>query len=83
MAQATAEMIVARGGRVAILDRPASVGQAVADELKGTFHPCDIYQVPWSHRAARRTAWHVGVVPEDPAVTMPDGTDPSGCRRSG
>jgi NAD(P)-dependent dehydrogenase (short-subunit alcohol dehydrogenase family) len=42
MARATAELIVARGGRVAILDRPASAGEAVAGELGGTFHPCDV-----------------------------------------
>ncbi|ONH24193.1 SDR family oxidoreductase [Pseudofrankia asymbiotica] len=42
MARATAELVVARGGRVAILDRPASAGQEVADELKGTFHACDV-----------------------------------------
>jgi NAD(P)-dependent dehydrogenase (short-subunit alcohol dehydrogenase family) len=42
MARATAERLVARGGRVAILDRAASDGQAVADELTGTFHPCDV-----------------------------------------
>ncbi|OAA27826.1 short chain dehydrogenase [Frankia sp. EI5c] len=42
MAKATAELIVARGGKVAILDRTVSEGQQVADELSGTFHPCDV-----------------------------------------
>ena len=42
MAKATAELIVARGGKVAILDLPTSEGAAVAKELGGTFHPCDV-----------------------------------------
>ncbi|KPM55909.1 3-hydroxy-2-methylbutyryl-CoA dehydrogenase [Frankia sp. CcI49] len=42
MARATAELIGARGGRVAILDRAASDGEAVAAGLNGTFHPCDV-----------------------------------------
>ena len=42
MARATAELIVARGGRVAILDLATSDGKAVADSLGGTFHACDV-----------------------------------------
>jgi NAD(P)-dependent dehydrogenase (short-subunit alcohol dehydrogenase family) len=44
MARATAQAIVDRGGRVAILDLPTSAGAAVAAEMgKDTsFHPCDI-----------------------------------------
>jgi NAD(P)-dependent dehydrogenase (short-subunit alcohol dehydrogenase family) len=42
MAKATAESIVARGGKVAILDLAKSNGQAVADELGGTFHAVDV-----------------------------------------
>ncbi|MBL7501169.1 SDR family oxidoreductase [Frankia sp. CNm7] len=42
MAKATAELVVARGGKVAILDLPTSAGQAVADELGGTFHAIDV-----------------------------------------
>ena len=42
MARATAERIAAAGGSVAILDRPASDGQAVADAIGGSFHPCDV-----------------------------------------
>ncbi len=44
MARATAEDLVAKGGKVAILDLPGSAGDAVAKELgKGTtFHPCDV-----------------------------------------
>ena len=42
MAKATAERIVAGGGRVAVLDRPASDGAAVASALGGSFHPCDV-----------------------------------------
>jgi len=42
MAKATAERIVAGGGTVAILDRPASDGAEVAAALGGSFHPCDV-----------------------------------------
>ncbi|CAO5245459.1 SDR family NAD(P)-dependent oxidoreductase [Frankia sp. AgKG'84/4] len=42
MARSTAELITARGGRVAILDRPSSDGAAVAAELNGTFHALDV-----------------------------------------
>ncbi|WP_045878645.1 SDR family oxidoreductase [Pseudofrankia sp. DC12] len=42
MAKATAELVVARGGKVAILDLPTSAGQAVADDLGGSFHVCDV-----------------------------------------
>ena len=42
MAKATAERIVAGGGKVAILDRPASDGAEVAAALSGSFHPCDV-----------------------------------------
>ena len=42
MAKATAERVVAGGGKVAILDRPASDGADVAAALGGTFHACDV-----------------------------------------
>jgi NAD(P)-dependent dehydrogenase (short-subunit alcohol dehydrogenase family) len=42
MAKATAERIVAGGGRVAVLDRPTSEGAEVASALGGSFHPCDV-----------------------------------------
>ena len=42
MARASAEMLVARGTAVAILDRPDSAGPQVAESLGGTFHPCDV-----------------------------------------
>jgi NAD(P)-dependent dehydrogenase (short-subunit alcohol dehydrogenase family) len=42
MAKATAERVVAGGGKVAILDRPASDGADVADALSASFHPCDV-----------------------------------------
>jgi NAD(P)-dependent dehydrogenase (short-subunit alcohol dehydrogenase family) len=42
MARSTAEMIVARGGKVAILDLATSEGEAVASGLSGTFHACDV-----------------------------------------
>jgi NAD(P)-dependent dehydrogenase (short-subunit alcohol dehydrogenase family) len=42
MARSAAEMLVARGASVAVLDRPQSAGAEVADALGGTFHPCDV-----------------------------------------
>jgi len=42
MCRATAQRIADGGGRVAILDQASSDGQAVADDLGGTFHVCDV-----------------------------------------
>ncbi|ADP80764.1 SDR family NAD(P)-dependent oxidoreductase [Pseudofrankia inefficax] len=42
MARATAELIVARGGRIAILDLATSDGATVAASLRGSFHACDV-----------------------------------------
>lgn len=41
-AKATAERVVAGGGKVAILDREPSAGAQVASELGGSWHPCDV-----------------------------------------
>ncbi len=40
--RATAEALAARGAGVAVLDRPNSDGQQVADAVGGTFHPVDV-----------------------------------------
>ncbi|MCU0272691.1 MAG: SDR family oxidoreductase [Acidimicrobiales bacterium] len=42
MAKASAELLAAKGAKVAILDRPQSAGAEVAAELGGTFHPVDV-----------------------------------------
>jgi len=42
MAKATAERVVAGGGRVAVLDRAGSDGAAVASALDGTYHETDV-----------------------------------------
>lgn len=42
MGRATAELLAARGARVALLDREGSEGSKVAADLGGTFHPVDI-----------------------------------------
>lgn len=42
MARATAEMFKERGGNVAILDLPTSEGAAVAEQLGGTYHECNV-----------------------------------------
>lgn len=40
--RATAEALVKRGANVAVLDRPQSKGQEVADGLGAAFHPVDV-----------------------------------------
>jgi NAD(P)-dependent dehydrogenase (short-subunit alcohol dehydrogenase family) len=42
MAKATAEMLVAKGAKVAIVDLPTSAGADVAKELGGSFHPLNV-----------------------------------------
>ncbi|PPJ25786.1 3-hydroxy-2-methylbutyryl-CoA dehydrogenase [Nocardia nova] len=42
MGKATAQALAAAGAKVAILDREASDGKKVADEIGGIFHPIDI-----------------------------------------
>jgi len=49
MALATARMCVEKGGKVAILDLPQSNGAAVAKELNGSFHPCDVTDHQLAH----------------------------------
>jgi NAD(P)-dependent dehydrogenase (short-subunit alcohol dehydrogenase family) len=42
MAKASAELLVARGVSVAVLDREQSAGAEVAKDLGGSFHPLDV-----------------------------------------
>ena len=42
MARASAELLVHKGAKVAILDRPQSAGAEVAEKLGGTFHAVDV-----------------------------------------
>jgi NAD(P)-dependent dehydrogenase (short-subunit alcohol dehydrogenase family) len=42
MAKATAERVVAGGGKVAVLDRPGSAGAEVAGTLGGSYVECDV-----------------------------------------
>lgn len=42
MCRATAKRIADAGGKVAILDQESSDGQAVAAELGGSWHPCNV-----------------------------------------
>jgi NAD(P)-dependent dehydrogenase (short-subunit alcohol dehydrogenase family) len=42
MAKATAERVVAGGGKVAVLDRPGSPGAEVASALGGSYVECDV-----------------------------------------
>jgi NAD(P)-dependent dehydrogenase (short-subunit alcohol dehydrogenase family) len=42
MAKASAERLTEKGATVAILDRPQSAGDEVANAIGATFHPCDV-----------------------------------------
>lgn len=42
MGRASAELLAARGARVAVLDRPGSAGAEVAASFGGAFHPVDV-----------------------------------------
>ena len=62
MARATAEMFVAKGGRVAILDRPQSAGADVAKLLDGPFFACDVTDPAETEKALRDAAAALGGV---------------------
>lgn len=51
MGRATAEMLRARGARIAVLDLPTSDGESVAASLDGSFHPCDVMDAATVERA--------------------------------
>jgi NAD(P)-dependent dehydrogenase (short-subunit alcohol dehydrogenase family) len=42
MARASAELLRAKGAKIAILDLPTSAGEEVAQSLDGTFHPVNV-----------------------------------------
>ncbi len=60
--RATAEALAKRGASVAVLDRPQSKGEEVADAIGGTFHEVDVTdfegteQVLASRRSRRSAA---------------------------
>ena len=54
MAKATAEMLVREGAQVSILDLPTSEGAAVAKELGGSFHACDVTDFDGTEAALER-----------------------------
>jgi len=62
MARATAEMLVAEGARVAILDLPTSKGADVAKELAGSFHPCDVTDFEGSEAALAAACDELGAL---------------------
>jgi len=62
MARATAEMFVAKGGKVAILDRPQSEGADVAKGLGGPFFACDVTDYAATEKAVRDAATALGGV---------------------
>lgn len=62
MAKASAELLVARGAAVAILDRAESAGAEVAATLHGTFHPCDVMDDAATEAAIDDAAEALGAV---------------------
>ena len=62
MARATAELFRQGGGKVAIMDLPTSEGQAVADQLEGTFHPCNVLDYAATERAIDEAVAALGSV---------------------
>jgi NAD(P)-dependent dehydrogenase (short-subunit alcohol dehydrogenase family) len=62
MARATAEMFAAKGGKVAILDRPQSAGAEVAKLLGGPFLPCDVTDFVATETALRGAVAALGGV---------------------
>jgi NAD(P)-dependent dehydrogenase (short-subunit alcohol dehydrogenase family) len=64
MARATAEMLVREGARVAILDRPASNGEAAAAALGGgtRFYACDVTDFAGTEAALMRAADDLGAI---------------------
>jgi len=60
MAKATAEMLARTGARVSILDLPTSAGAAVAKELGGSFHPCDVTDFAGTESALSAACDHLG-----------------------
>ena len=62
MARATAEMFVAKGGKLAILVRPQSAGADVAKLLGGTFFACDVTDFAATETALREAVAALGGV---------------------
>lgn len=62
MARATAEMFVAKGGKLAILDRPQSAGAEVAKLLGAAFFACDVTEFAATETALREAVGALGGV---------------------
>jgi NAD(P)-dependent dehydrogenase (short-subunit alcohol dehydrogenase family) len=62
MARATAELFVAKGGKLAILDRPQSAGADAAKQLGGIFFPCDVTDFAATETTLREAAGALGGV---------------------
>src|SRR5690606_29123062 len=60
MGKATAEALAAAGARVAILDREASDGKAIAGELGGIFQPIDITDFDGAEQALESAVAELG-----------------------
>ncbi|MFO1536244.1 MAG: SDR family NAD(P)-dependent oxidoreductase, partial [Actinomycetota bacterium] len=71
MARATAELLAARGARVAVLDRPGTAGAEVAAALGGTFHPLDVLDADATEAAIEAAAEALGGI--HIAVNTPGG----------
>lgn len=58
--RATAEVLAKRGARVAVLDRPNSDGQKVADDIGGTFHAVDVTDFAGTEQVLQRAVDELG-----------------------
>jgi NAD(P)-dependent dehydrogenase (short-subunit alcohol dehydrogenase family) len=58
--RATAEALAKRGARVAILDRPNSAGQEVADSIEGSFHALDVTDFAGTESALQQAVGGLG-----------------------
>lgn len=60
MGRASAELLAARGARVAVLDRESSDGAAVADALGGAFYPVDVTDFIGTEQALQQAVDELG-----------------------
>jgi NAD(P)-dependent dehydrogenase (short-subunit alcohol dehydrogenase family) len=58
--RATAEALAKRGARVAVLDRPKSDGQRIADSLQGEFYPLDVTDFAGTEQTLQRAVDELG-----------------------
>jgi NAD(P)-dependent dehydrogenase (short-subunit alcohol dehydrogenase family) len=60
--KATAESLAKRGASVAVLDRPQSKGQEVADAIGGTFHAVDVTDFDGTEKVLQQAVEELGAL---------------------